>query len=347
MRSELEIRISEEERKHAKKSMKKLAKEKLQSGDVTILKEVYEQLTYRGISENAMDHQINDRFDVLRIRLGEDTFQIIKSFTKQHKLAKHMTFSVKDTYVECDIPISTTPESFADFIMAVRDYMPEYRKIKEVVTVDEEQKKLARKLAADLVSKNICSKLGSKGYSNDFQWSENHDNAEIRVAISKGFSISLDINLSERFFQVVTKFVDSLPEMPETQEFSLMNLPNILFCTVIRNYDEALLQHLRNGGYNALVNNDELWVPNMSWSKAGIDKDYEIKVYRKKNELPGNAPMKRLKAINDKLEEYMEGFDNEERNEFLEMLITGVGQAAYYNRHRYKMPESILEIKEE
>ena len=56
--------------------------------------------------------------------------------------------------------------------------------------------------------------------------------------------------------------------------------------------------------------------------------------------------MKRLRAVNDKLEEFMEGFDEERRKKFLDLLITGVGYAAHYNRHTYKMPGNILEMEE-
>ena len=342
----LESRISEAERIHARKTLKRLAREKLQNGGDTVLKEVYEQLTYRGVSEKAMGHKTSDKRDSLSITFGDETFIFNQTLFRKNKRRSDISFHVKNTKIEYTIPASSTPESIADFISAVLGYMPEYMSVKETVIVEEEQRKIARQLGVDLLKKNICSILTSKGYMNDLLWSEHNDDAQIRVAISKGFSIKLDINLSELFFEDVARFVESLPEMPETKEFSLIELKNIRFCTVIRNYDDALLQHISGGGYNAIINDTELWVPNMSWSKAGVDKDYDIKVYRKKHILPGNAPVKRLRAVNDKLEEFMKGYDEDQRKKFLDQLITGVGSAAHCNRHACKMPASILEMEE-
>lgn len=320
--SPLQSRISEEERKDAKRTMKRLAKEKLQDGDETELKEISEQLLYRGISENSMDYKANDRAESLTIIFGNDTFQINR-FINKSKRPGDFHFKVKGTEITYDIPTSTTPESIADFVLAVQGYMPEYRLIKDWVTTEEEQKKIARKLAADLLKNNICRKLTHKGYDNKLNWSENRDDAQIRISISTGLTIELDVNLSEDFFEDVTIYVESLPEKPEFKECRMSDLHNILCCTVYRSYDEGLLQHIRHKGFYAIINNDELWVPNMSWSKLGIQTEHKVKVYRKKHVLPKNAPVEELKALDSKLEEHLAGYSEEERKDFLDRLVIG------------------------
>ena len=117
---------------------------------------------------------------------------------------------------------------------------------------------------------------------------------------------------------------------------------NILNCVVIEEYDDQIIRHIKEGGYNVIEHNCKLWIPNISPSVMDKEGKHEnTTCFCSKDVLPENAPLNSLKAIDEKISENMNELSEDQRRALLYFLINGVGYTAHYNRHRYKVPEDI------
>lgn len=121
----------------------------------------------------------------------------------------------------------------------------------------------------------------------------------------------------------------------------MLSLKNILNCTVIEDFDEDTITSLKKGANNVIIHEGLLWVPNM-YSNA-CKTAHVKKVNKKEDILPQTAPIEKLKAYDAKLDEFMEGYSERERHNFLKRLVDGVGFAGHYNRHRFKMPDDFFD----
>ena len=127
----------------------------------------------------------------------------------------------------------------------------------------------------------------------------------------------------------------------------MVRLANIVNCVVIKEFNDSVYRDLKDGGNNVIAYDGALWIPNMSYIallKAKIY-GYLSMYYANHDLLPENAPISCLKAIDAKLGEFMIGMKPQQKEKFIDRLINAVGYAGYYNRHRYKMPEFILNLE--
>lgn len=119
---------------------------------------------------------------------------------------------------------------------------------------------------------------------------------------------------------------------------------NILNCVVIEEYDEQIIAYMKKGGYNVIEHNCKLWILNISTSIVLKEGKHEKTTrYCSKDILPENAPFKSMKAIDEKISEYMNKLSEEQRRALIDLIIDGVGYTAHYNRHRYKVPEELVQ----
>jgi hypothetical protein len=213
---DLDDKIKEEERRHSIDALKRHAGEKLCKGPETSLKAIYENLLSKGICETDIEFTSTEIRDILTIKFGQHVFNLSFILFPKGNGNRDFLFSVKDTEISKYIQTNNTPDSIADFILAVNGYMPEYCSIKEAVIVREKQKIVARGIALDLIHKNICARLSEKGYETVVNGSEYYDKANVTIPASKDININIDVNLlSEDLYQQIKKLVDALPEKSE------------------------------------------------------------------------------------------------------------------------------------
>ena len=212
----LEKRVKEEQRRQSIDTLRRLAEENFRPGDDTSIKAIYDALIDRDIDKTSITQTSSQIRDILNIKLEKHEFSISYIVFPKGNGRKEFSFSVAQTEISQYIPLNNTPESIADFILAVRDYLPEYCEIEKKVMVREKQNRIARELAMDLLQKNICNIAVEKGYESDVIGSIYNDNAQVMIHVSNAIKIKIDVNLlDEDMFNQITKLVKALPEMAE------------------------------------------------------------------------------------------------------------------------------------
>lgn len=340
--SSIEDRIRGAKNKEADKAIRKLIKKHLQSGDVRCtLKEVHDALIEKGVDPNMMSHQTNDFRDILEVKAHNALITLGIPLFPRNK-GKSIDFSVNCNEIHELLDLYSTPESIADYLIAISDWLPEYMSIEERLMAEEKQRRMACDIALDLLKKTMGEKLSKKGYQHEiFHW-EGNDDASLKITYGDSIRMTFEVNLLNDFLSDLTGIIDSLP-VNAKEVLSMSSLKNILYCVVIDEYDDELIAHLKEGGNNVIIHDRSLWIPNM-YKYASIDAHQmkDARIYVKEDTLPNNAPIATLKAIDAKLGEFIEGCTEAEREDFIQRLISGEGYAGHYNRHRYKMPPEIL-----
>lgn len=335
-------KILQEKKDKADKAIRKFIKKHLQSGDFRCtLKEVHDALIERGIDPNIMSHQTNDFRDILEVKDHNALITLSIPLFPRNK-GKSIDFSVNSNEIHEFLDLYSTPESVADYLIAVSDWLPEYMSIGERLMAEEKQRRMACDIALDLLNKTMGEKLSSKGYQYDISHWVGNDDASLMISYGDSIRMTIQVNLLKDFLSDLTRIIDCLP-VNAKEVLCMLSLKNILYCVVIDEYDDEMIAHLKEGGNNVIIHDGSLWIPNM-YKYASIDahKMKDARIYVKEDTLPNNAPIATLKAIDAKLEEFIEGCTEAEREDFIQRLISDEGYAGHYNRHRYKMPPEIL-----
>ena len=204
--------IKEQQRIQSRKVLKELASAHLRSSERCSLQEIYDVLIRRGFDEQNLELVTCDIRDRLIIKIGTETFHIKHRMFPNQRDLQEISISVNDHEIDTSIPAASTPESIADLIQAIYDWIPEYCTIKENILAEEQQKKIARKIALDLLKRSVGDRLTEKGYDFEISGSEIYDNAQVKISVCKAFSMDLKVNLMEDFLDKILEVVDSLPD---------------------------------------------------------------------------------------------------------------------------------------
>lgn len=204
-------RIRVEQHECSKKAIKELSKKYIQKGEVLCtLVQLREKLISRGVCAERCKYQKNDFAERLDVTLADTDFNItIPLFPKQDPkkgikliVGKGVVHEILDSYV--------TPESAADFILGIYEWLPEYYGIELRIQEEEMQKQKVRNLALDLLKRNIGAILEEKGYKYDV-YPPYRNKASIIITLSDVFKMTLEVNLMEDFLNQVRRVVESLP----------------------------------------------------------------------------------------------------------------------------------------
>lgn len=341
-------KVREEKRECSHKVLKKLTKKHIRKGDtLCTLDLVRDSLISKGVTEGRCEYSKNDFSERLNIDLANTTFCLCIQLFPKRDPKKDINLTIDKTDIQKDLDSDTTPESVADFVLGLSEWLPEYYAIETHIQEEEMKKKTVHDLAVDLLKRNIDTILSKKGYSYSVTSSYFMNTASVKITFSPTIHMTLKVDLEDEFLEDVIRMAESLPSY-KLKGYSLREMDNIHNCVVIENYDHCISKHLKDGGNNIISHMGKLWIPNMS--AIAIEKakteGYLGACYTKEDTLPDDAPMLRLKAVNDKLGSMFADLSDEERDAAIDKIIQGVGYGAHYNRHRYKMPAEILDLEE-
>lgn len=171
---------------------------------------VREILIQRGMKPEALEHSVNDFRDELSVAINDATIVAKVPLFPKHKKTRDVEISVADTAIHERLKGTSTPESVADIIQAVEEWLPEYHLVEKQAIIEEEKKQLARKIAINLLEHTVGDKLREKGY--EYSVSKmSAEKARVRIVVSDVTVISLEVSMLENFHDEVAGIVDALP----------------------------------------------------------------------------------------------------------------------------------------
>ena len=205
-------KIRKEKRECSEKAIHKLTSKHIQKGEeLCTLAKVQEALIIKGVCGDNCHYLRNDFTELLEVNLAATDFILkIPLFPKQNP-QRGITLTVDNAELHKNIDSYATPESVADFILGMSEWLPEYYAIDVRIHAEEMRKQTIRDLAVDLLKRNIGAILEEKGYEYIVSSSGITNKASLTITFSKVFQMTLEIDLMEDFLDQVKRVVESLP----------------------------------------------------------------------------------------------------------------------------------------
>ena len=205
-------KIRDEQRKSSRKTIRKLTKKHIHTGDaLCTLAEVRDALIGKGVNSDKFQYIKNDFSEKLDIKMAEADFNLSIPLFPKRNPSRDINLIVAKADLHENFDSKTTPEGIADFILGIAEWLPEYYSIENRIKVEEMQRQTVRDLAVDLLERNIGAILKEKGYTYTVSSSSFTDTANFRICISDAVEMSLEIDLMADFLNDVTRVVESLP----------------------------------------------------------------------------------------------------------------------------------------
>ena len=205
-------KIRKEKRKCSEKEFKKLTKKHIQKGGILCtLAKVHDTLTSKGIRSDRCKYSKNDFEERLEIHLAGTDFKLSIPLFPKRDPKKGIALTVGKAELCETIDSDVTPESAADFILGISEWLPEYYGIEKRIKEEEMKKHTIRELALDLLRRNIGAILEEKGYEYSVSSSGIRDKASLRIVFSDVFQMTLEVDLMEDFLEQVRMVAEALP----------------------------------------------------------------------------------------------------------------------------------------
>ena len=174
------------------------------------LEDVKNLLIGRGVPEHKLEHHQNTIIDCLKIQCDGDYIEITRSiFPKGQSGDIKVVGRAQNIY--CTMRDRSTPESIAEFLLSLLDWIPEYMQIDEKLKAEMKQEEMALQIAYDLLERVVSPMLDQKGYDYNLDTMVNRNKASFRIKISEALMITFEVDLLQDFLDQVVKYVESLP----------------------------------------------------------------------------------------------------------------------------------------
>ena len=174
------------------------------------LEDVKNLLLGRGVPEHKLEHHQNTIIDCLKIQCDGDYIEITRSiFPKGQSGDIKVVGGAQNIY--CTMRDRSTPESIAEFLLSLLDWIPEYMQIDEKLKAEMKQEEMALQIAYDLLERVVSPMLDQKGYDYNLDTMVNRNKASLRIKISEALMITFEVDLLQDFLDQVVKYVESLP----------------------------------------------------------------------------------------------------------------------------------------
>ena len=174
------------------------------------LEDVKNLLLGRGVPEHKLEHHQNTIIDCLKIQCDGDYIEITRSiFPKGQSGDIKVVGRAQNIY--CTMRDRSTPESIAEFLLSLLDWIPEYMQIDEKLKAEMKQEEMALQIAYDLLERVVSPMLDQKGYDYNLDTMVNRNKASFRIKISEALMITFEVDLLQDFLDQVVKYVESLP----------------------------------------------------------------------------------------------------------------------------------------
>lgn len=204
-------RLLEKQSEATNQALEALSSCLVNGNNICELADVKKALIERGVPENGLTHLKNKISDRLELEFKGCRIEInIPQFPRQSDLRK-CRISVKSHDFTHFIETNRTPETVAEFLLKVIDWLPEYEKIEEELKQKLEQEKLAAQIAYDLLKKVAGNILDEKGYVYQIFKNNSSNKASLIINTSKAFSTTLEVRLLDNFYDDIVKHLEAMP----------------------------------------------------------------------------------------------------------------------------------------
>ena len=158
----------------------------------------------------VIEHLETSMSDHLKVCIDGTEIELDKPLFPKRK-NPYISINIPSIAIREQIESKYTPDSIVDFLIAVKDWIPEYLSIEENAMIQEKQRQMACTMAFDLIKRTIEPILDGKNFQHTLIGPEYNNKASLRIAVSDAFVITLEVNLLEDFLDQVVKYVESLP----------------------------------------------------------------------------------------------------------------------------------------
>ena len=168
-------------------------------------------LVERGIPESCLNHLKNDIADRLVIHTNDYQIELnIPLFPKQKK-PRECRVEVRSHDIHDNIKTQSTSESVVEYLQKLTNWLPEYEAIKEQLKQKQEQEKLAKNIALDILRRVAGKILDEKGYGYQINKDTYINKAILRINTAKTFTTTLEVDLLGNFHDDLVRQLEAMP----------------------------------------------------------------------------------------------------------------------------------------
>lgn len=175
------------------------------------LVEVRDALIRKGMDPSMTEYCVNDFRELLEVRVHNAIIELSIPLFPRNK-GRYIHFSVNRNENHESLKLSSVPESVADFLLAVFNWLPEYSAIEERLIAEERKRRIAYNIALDLLEKTIGEILSKKGYLYDISHWDGSHKAVLIIYAGDSFIMSFEVDLLKDFINGLARVVNSLPQ---------------------------------------------------------------------------------------------------------------------------------------
>ena len=147
--------LSERRDNVVKKATKSLNSKLVTCDNRCSLEEVRVELVSRGMREEKIEHLKNEMIDQLVIEHNASKIILRQPLFPKLEHIRSIIFEIQPYKVNFRIDPNSTPESFADMIIAAIEWIPEYVKIDEDIKIEIKQAEMAREMSVDILKRVV------------------------------------------------------------------------------------------------------------------------------------------------------------------------------------------------
>lgn len=204
-------KLRELQRVAREKAIRNFSLSLVSSNESCQLVDVKNILVEREVADSTLSHQKNDFSERLEIKTNDYLIELdLPLFPKRDK-PRGCKVNVMSIDFHHIIETRSTPESVAEFLLKLIDWLPEYKAIEEQFRLEQEQEKLAMKIAFDLLKRLSSKILDEKGYEYQVEDETYFSKASLIINTGRAFRTTIEVDLLDNFHDDLVRYLEALP----------------------------------------------------------------------------------------------------------------------------------------
>ena len=204
-------KLRELQRTAREKAIRNFSPSLVSSNESCELVDVKNILVERGVADSTLSHHKNDFSEHLEIKTTDYLIELdLPLFPKREK-PRGCKVNVTSIDFYHIIETRSTPESVAEFLLRLIDWIPEYKAIEEQFWQEQEQENLAKKIAFDLLKRASSKILDEKGYEYQVEDKTYFSKARLIINTGRALRTTIEVDLLDNFHDDLVRYLEALP----------------------------------------------------------------------------------------------------------------------------------------